>query len=174
MARLRNPRKDEYDEIFNFLERIFKYGEIGYNPSNAKKWFDAIDTEDILVMEEDNKIVSHVLMKPYRLYILGSIINGAEVGAVATDERYRGRGFAFTLLNESLQMMAERGYDISTLGGFRDRYARLGWERGGAVCTYVINNRSSRYAGNYKDVLLEKYDPSDDPMRRAINKAYEK
>ncbi|MGQ9515536.1 MAG: GNAT family N-acetyltransferase [Thermoproteota archaeon] len=173
MVKMRNARRDEYDEIFNLLVRVFNYEKFGYDLTNTKRWFNALDTSNILVMEEGGKIVSHVLIKPYRMRIRGSIIEGAEVGAVATDEEYRGRGFASTLLKEALRRMAERCYDISTLGGYRDRYARFGWENGGAVCTYTISSRSVRYAGDSKDLSLERYGSSDSTMRRKIIKAYE-
>ncbi len=168
MARMRNPRRDELDEVLALLNRVFHYEQIGYDPIKVRKFFDMLDTNDVLVMEEDGKIVSHVFMKPYRMSICGAILQGAEIGAVATDERYRGRGFASTLLKEALRQMGERGYDISTLGGYRDRYSRFGWEQGGAVRIYTINRRSVKCASDLSDVELSKYNPSDEVLRRII------
>jgi len=174
MARMRNPRRDELDEVLALLNRVFNYEQIGYDPIKVRKFFDMLETNDVLVMEEDGKIVSHVFMKPYRMSICGAILQGAEIGAVATEERYRGRGFASTLLKEALRQMGERGYDISTLGGYRDRYSRFGWEQGGAACIYKINRRSVRCASDFSDVELSKYDPSDEVLRRRIIESYER
>jgi predicted N-acetyltransferase YhbS len=173
MAKMRNPGRDKFDEVFDLLEKVFRYETVGYDVAHVREWLDVIDASDILVMEEDGNIVSNVLIEPYRLYVRGSILEGAEVGAVATDEGYRGRGFASALLQESLRLMTERGYDISTLGGYRDRYARWGWEQGGAVRTYSINGRSIRRAGDHNDVALGKYVPPDAAMRKAMIEAYE-
>ncbi|MBO3804148.1 MAG: GNAT family N-acetyltransferase, partial [Candidatus Brockarchaeota archaeon] len=174
MARMRNPRKEEIGEVFDLLDRVFQYERIGYSPERVREFFESIDESDVLVMEEDGKIVSQVFMKPYRMHVCGAVLLGAEVGGVATDERYRGRGFASALLEEAVRRMVERGYDISTLGGYRDRYARFGWERGGAMRVYAINGRSVRRAGDCSGVELRRYDPSDLEARRKVIWSYER
>jgi predicted N-acetyltransferase YhbS len=174
MAKMRNPRRDEFDEIFNLLNRVFQYEKIGCNPNHMREELEFFGTDNVLVMEEDGKIVSQVYIQPYKMYIYGTIMEGAEVREVATDEVYRGRGFASTLLIEAVRQMEERGYDISTLGGSRDRYLRWGWEHGGANRMYTISNRSIRYAGKYSNIKLSRYDPSDLAMKRSIIEAYER
>jgi len=170
---MRKSRRNEFDEIFDLIDGIFQYRKVGYDPASVRAMLGAMRADDILVMEEDGRIVSNVLMKPYRAYIGGAVLEGAEVGAVATDERYRGRGFASTLLKEAVRRMKERGYDISTLGGFRDRYVRWGWENGGAMCTYIITIRSIKGAGGQEGATLTKYEAPNPSVMRRIIKAYE-
>lgn len=174
MAKIRHPKKSEIDYIFDMCNRIFRYEKGGWNLNFIKKQFHAFDENDILVIEKNGKIVSHLYMKPYQINICGAILKGAEVGGVATEEKYRGRGFASSLLREAIYKMKERGLQISTLGGFRDRYARWGWERGGSSRTYIISDRSVRYAGNPKNIEIYKYTSSYINMRKRLVEAYEK
>jgi len=170
---MRKPQRDEFDEIFNLIDRAFQYEKAGYNPTSVKMMLGAMSTDDILVMEEDGKIVSNVLTKPYKAYIRGATLKGAEVSAVATDERYRGRGFASALLKEAVHRMRDKGYDISTLGGLRDRYSRWGWENGGAIRTYILTRRSIKRASNHEGVTLTKYDATNPSVKKKIIEAYE-
>jgi len=173
MAKMRNPRRDELDYLFNFSNRIFKYERGGWNLTFVRGQLEAFSMDDILVIEEDGRIVSGLYMKPYKVYICGAVLEGAEVGGVATDERYRGRGFASTILREAVRQMTARGCDISTLGGYRDRYARWGWEHGGTTRTYTITERSVRYAGDHSGIEMTMYEPPDPTLKRKIIKAYE-
>jgi predicted N-acetyltransferase YhbS len=174
MVKLRNPRNDELEEIFNLLNRVFHYEDVGLNPTFVKEQLKALTLENILVIEEDGRIVSHLFLKPYKVHVCGAILKGAEVGGVVTDEKYRKRGFAAALLKEAIHRMAEMGCDISTLGGYRNWYARWGWEHGGITKTYTLTDRSVREAGDRKVAELVKYKPPDPSLKSRIIKAYEK
>jgi len=73
---MRKPKRDEFDEIFDLIDRVFQYEKVGYNPTSVKRMLGAMRTDDILVMEEDGRIVSNVLTKPYRACIGGQSSKG--------------------------------------------------------------------------------------------------
>jgi len=69
--------------------------------------------------------------------------------------------------------MRDKGYDISTLGGLRDRYSRWGWENGGAIRTYILTSRSIKSASDHKGVALTRYEATNPTVKKRIIKAYE-
>ncbi len=141
---MRDPRtlkREEFDELLNMLIRIFRIDKQGYNLSYWRGVYDH-DLEDILVIEEDGRVVSHVSVFPFQISVRGSQLKVGEVGGVATDENYRRRGFASSLLKYSVEKMAREGYDLSSLGGYRDRYGRWGWELAGEEWVYTVDKRS--------------------------------
>jgi len=137
----RTLRREEFDELINMLNRIFRLEEHGHNLSFWRGVYDH-DLEDILVIEEDGRVVSHVSVFPFQISVRGSQLKVGEVGGVVTDEKYRMRGFASSLLKYSIEKMTQEGYDLSSLGGYRDRYGRWGWELAGEECVYTIDRRS--------------------------------
>ncbi|MEM2935609.1 MAG: GNAT family N-acetyltransferase, partial [Candidatus Bathyarchaeia archaeon] len=88
----RTLKREEFDELINMLCQIFRLDEQGYNLSFWRGLYDH-DLEDILVIEEDGRIVSHVSIFPLQVSVRGTNIKVGEIGGVATDEKYRMRGF---------------------------------------------------------------------------------
>jgi len=176
---MRGPRalrREEFDELLSMLNRIFRLDGEGYNLSFWRGVYDH-DLEDILVIEEDGRVVSHVSVLPLQISVRGSQLKVGEVGGVATDENYRMRGFASSLLKFSVEKMTREGYDLSSLGGYRDRYGRWGWELAGEECVYTVDRRSIQavkdtagveswqYAGDRSDLskIVELHD--GEPVR---------
>ena len=156
---MRGPRvlkKEEFDELLSMLNRIFRLSEEGHNLSFWRGVYDH-DLEDILVIEEDGRVVSHVSVFPFQISVRGSQIKVGEVGGVATDEKHRMRGFASSLLKYSIEKMTREGYDLSSLGGYRDRYGRWGWELAGEECVYTVDRRSIQAAKETAGVEFWQY-----------------
>ena len=155
---MRGPRalkREEFDELLNMLNRIFRLDE----QDNISFWRGVYDhdLEDILVIEEDGRVVSHVSVFPFQISVRGSQIKVGEVGGVATDEKHRMRGFASSLLKYSIEKMTREGYDLSSLGGYRDRYGRWGWELAGEECVYTVDRRSIQAAKETAGVEFWQY-----------------
>lgn len=70
---------------------------------------------EIYVIEEDNKIVSMLHLNPYQMRIGNAIYQTHYIVAVATDEKYRKRGYMARLLNHAMQVMADRGEPFTFL-----------------------------------------------------------
>lgn len=63
---------------------------------------------EIFVAEEDENIVAMLHLNPYTMRINDQIHSTNYIVAVATDERYRKRGFMSALLKRAMQVMYER------------------------------------------------------------------
>ena len=70
---------------------------------------------EIYVIEEDGKIVSMLHLNPYQMRIREKIYLTNYIVAVATDEKYRKRGYMAKLLNYAIQVMRDRGEPFTFL-----------------------------------------------------------
>src|SRR3989338_3727416 len=123
----------EFPELLRFLNRVFgphvQPGIEVLYPTFFRAVPEAL--ENLRVTHADGKIVSHTGVQVQEMAVDEATLKSGFVGAVATDPDYRGKGYASRLLTDAVRRMRDKGFDLSTLGGFRDYYARFGWELGG-------------------------------------------
>jgi predicted N-acetyltransferase YhbS len=75
----------------------------------------------------DGRVVSVVVMGP-RMFRFGPVsVPGMTVGPVATDEAFRGRGYAAMAMNDASRYMERNGILLADLQGNRKLYARFGY-----------------------------------------------
>lgn len=140
----RPAKKEEFEELMNLLDQVFRPGQKG----RMRAEYSHLDAEDkeqldnMIIIKEDGRIASHVAIIPLEIFVDGSVLKVGGIGQVATKEEYRGRGFASTILKHCLLKMQDKGYALSLLWGLRDRYGRFGWELGGKQYMYNLTQRS--------------------------------
>ena len=78
------------------------------------------------VVEQDGKIVTNAGMLVDRISIFGCGLTVACVGAVATHEEYRGRGYAGACFAELVEHARALGCDVMLVSGSRSLYLRAG------------------------------------------------
>lgn len=77
-----------------------------------------------LVIVEEGRPVSHILTTIDDLSLHGCRTRVASIGGVATEERWRNRGYAGAILAESLRRMEARGARVLIVSGDRSLYRR--------------------------------------------------
>lgn len=99
--------------------------------------------EDVLVAEEDNKIVAALSGIPYEVWLGGVKLPMLGLAGVANSLESRRQGYASKLCTEAIKRGREQGYVISVLYPFRfDFYRKLGWGAVGELIEYRINASS--------------------------------
>lgn len=90
--------------------------------------FETFAVESHILGYYDGRLVSHALwVTRYLQEGTNPIMRTAYIEAVATDEPYRNRGFAKSILNHLIGEIQD--YDLAALSPFRvEYYRRLGWE----------------------------------------------
>ncbi len=101
----RKLEREEYGKTREIWERIFTV--------DTQKFLDyyySVKTEqnEMHVLEEAGNLVSMLHLNPYDVRVNDSIYRLHYIVAVATDERYRKRGFMGRLLRESMRVMYDR------------------------------------------------------------------
>lgn len=109
---IRKLRKEEHDCTRALWEEIF--------PEDTKEFLDyyysvKVAENEIYVIEEDDRIVSMLHLNPYEMRVKEQIYHTHYIVAVATDVKYRRRGYMATLLNHVMKIMQERGEPFTFL-----------------------------------------------------------
>lgn len=100
--KLRLLNTEEHGKTRELWEKVF--------PEDTKAFLDyyyfiKTRSNQIYVIEEDEKIVSMLQLNPYQIRIEGQTFPGNYIIAVATEKEYRGRGYMRALLIRSLNDM---------------------------------------------------------------------
>ena len=122
---------DRIDELIQLCNRIFRSsgGDMG---AEYPLVFDRGQPDNMRVILEDGKIVSHIGLCIRDASILGRTLRTASIGAVCTDPEHRNRGHAWALLNDCLIRSQEQGVHVILISGDRSLYRRFGGCRPGS------------------------------------------
>lgn len=132
----RHATKEESQEIIRLATKVFK-------PNMGKQFirlFSPDNHEHQMVAEDQGNIVAAV--NYYHTHVdtsIGSLSVGS-IGAVCTEETYRGQGISSTLLNLAETKMMEEGVDFCIISGDGPLYQRFGARDVGAMSRYIIKD----------------------------------
>jgi GNAT superfamily N-acetyltransferase len=88
--------------------------------------FDRGNREHLRVVAADGKVVCHVGFTERPANLAGCRVDVACIGAVATLEEYRGRGYASLAFQDACDVAASDGIDVMLISGGRGLYTRVG------------------------------------------------
>jgi len=144
---VRKLAPEQHEDLLRFLERSFQH-ERGFFEREMPHWYADVTAccESSNVILSKGKIVSHVGLYPIEVSADGVSLTVGGIGAVATAPEERGHGYMSRLLQHVIEIMRQRGYPISWLGGDRQRYGTYGWELAGLTYHLTFSNRSLDWA----------------------------
>ncbi|MGI6295347.1 MAG: GNAT family N-acetyltransferase [Armatimonadota bacterium] len=133
----RNPKKTE-------LQRAIEVAAVAFPDTPLEEWAsffemvaEVFGLRYILVVEDEGLIVSTLVCRPAPVYINGSPVSHAAVGAVATVPEARCKGFASEMMRESVRLLRSDKIYLSSLWPFSYPYYRkFGWEVGSETRNY--------------------------------------
>ncbi len=99
-----------------------------------------------LALRCDGKIVSVVGVYPFQWQVGQTVLNVAGIGGVSVHPDYRRRGYMHELMTLARDEVRSGDYELSFLGGQRQRYAYYGWEKAGTTIHAHISEVSLRHA----------------------------
>ncbi|MEE1315017.1 MAG: GNAT family N-acetyltransferase [Faecalimonas sp.] len=110
--KLRKLKREEHNRTRALWEAVF--------PEDTPAFLDyyyAVKAQEneIYVIEKDGEIVSMLHLNPYPMWVGEQMYEVHYIVAVATDPRYRRRGYMASLLNYALRVMKERGEPFTFL-----------------------------------------------------------
>ncbi|MGN1443298.1 MAG: GNAT family N-acetyltransferase [Acutalibacteraceae bacterium] len=129
---------DDYDELLRFENRVFKTSFTKIMPKIYRDKEKCTDSH--IVIKDNGKIIAALAYYDTKLILGDSEIKALGVGSVAVDKKHRGRGLMKTLLEEADKLAIEKGAQIAVLSGYRQRYSRFGFEKGGIHHTFTLSN----------------------------------
>ena len=124
---IRGATEGDVAEIVDLAATVFvtesrpRYASQHYEDSSYK-------THQSRVCVVDGKIVSHVRVSERAMRIGSKVVKLGGIGMVATLEEHRHRGYASALMQDAVDYMRDRGYDLGMLlTSIQPFYAQFGW-----------------------------------------------
>lgn len=116
-------------------------------------------TRELLV---DHKVLSRLLVIDYQMRIGSAQVKMGGIGDVATKIEHRMKGYARKLMEDSVEYMKNKGYDVSVLFGIPDFYHKFGYSHCLPEYKLIIRTKnaeaSKSLAGKYKVRQIQKKD----------------
>ncbi len=174
--KIENPYPEDFLSIQEMLEDSYSRGRnwfpLKYPYFHQRENFDYSNT---FIIRDGKKILSLVRIFPLNFVIRGEKVKAGGIGSVATRPEERGKGYMRILLNHCIELMKERGYAFSILGGDRQRYNYFGYETCGYSFTFLLTLRSLEKSGLVKkEIKMERLVEKKDEILQKIKEGYEK
>lgn len=140
---IRTVHIQEFTEFVRLLDRSYGEGVGAFERMDPRIYQPTAEACACFhVLEHDGHIVSHVGIYPIEVSVCGMELTIGGIGGVATAPEERGHGYMSRLLRHAIDVMRERHYPLSWLGGNRQRYNAFGWERAGIDYHVTLTRRS--------------------------------
>jgi predicted N-acetyltransferase YhbS len=157
------PQTDDHSEsLYQLLNDVWEDGVAFYRDHYVGNSHYHHEVSRIAVLK--NEVVSHWGVWGYDMRVGSTLLRTGGVGAVATREQYRKRGFMTQLGEASLNTMQKAGYDLSVLQGFTSNYARFGYVRAWNNTSYDVQVDEINIDGqtpSFTRIELNKNDAAD-------------
>lgn len=129
-------------EAIALANRVFRKdgGDMGkdypllFSPENA---------QNVLCIEVDGKIVSIFGLLFREIQIFSANLRSVLVGSVCTDERYRGRGYSTSLMNEAGRISMENDVPLMLISGDNSVYRKFGAVDAGVYYAHFVDTQNS-------------------------------
>ena len=141
----RLARPGEFEELMDFIDRVFRPGQKGrfilqrqypHLFQNRRSYL----ARNILLRDR-GEIVGSVAVHPVDIRLEGIVLRAGGIGQVGAHPERRGEGIMSALLKDAIERMYRGGCAISVLGGDRQRYGWFGWEHGGVRNRFTLTSR---------------------------------
>lgn len=129
MEKPRGTKESEFESVLKLINQIFRINR-GYESTMEQEFpllLTRSNADNMRIIKEDGKPVSCVNFVERNILIDGNEILTASIGAVCTNEKYRGKGYSSLLLEDVEKKMYEDGVDLALVSGTRALYQRRGY-----------------------------------------------
>lgn len=156
----RIPSERELATVFSFLNQNLRPGATWSIASEYPTALTPANLGNIRIITEQNKIVSHAVLKPLVIKSPTIIFKVGAIGSVVTDSNYRGQGLSTRILNECLAEAKKQDCDIAMLWtNLYDFYRKIDFELAGFEESIVIDQEFSTPSDQLKFMKGTKVSP---------------
>lgn len=146
LSRPHGTRPEDRARMLDLVNQVFlrSKGKAGDMAVHFPVLFADENLENCRIITADGRPVSHIAYLPRDAVVGPATIAVALIGAVCTDEQYRGRGLATRILDDCEERMRRSGVDVVVISGRRGLYTRRGARRAGICRTFQLTEDSPR------------------------------
>lgn len=154
-------QREELPELIALLNRVFRPSG-GDMRANYPRHVGANNLDNLRVIKEGGRIVSHVGVSIRGVLLAGVATRVAGVGAVATDEQARGKGYASQLMEDAIRRSRAAGADIMLISGDDGVYKRLHAVECGRFKSLTLTRKQiDKQTGNHYSVTVAEASEED-------------
>lgn len=163
----RPPETHELKQVVDFLDANLRQDLKWTITSEYPTALTQNNIHNMSIITEDEKIVSHAVLKTLIIKTPFAIFKVGAIGSVVTDPNYRQRGHSRKNIERCIQMAEEQQCDIVVLWTDQfDFYRKLGFELAGFDYSYVIESAKPIKNKNLRFESGNNVDPA------ALNRLY--
>lgn len=156
----RPPKNEEFPEVLTFLNESLRNGMSWSISDEYPTTISEGNIQNLCIIREEQKIVSHALVKPVLVKTRRGIFKIGCIGSVVTDESYRNQGLSQTVLNQCLENLSRQGCELALLWtDLYEFYRKLGFELAGSEVSLIVGQAMPKQNPNLKIVQNNKVDP---------------
>ena len=163
------------NEIITFINQVFdvEFREIMGKVYQSKEEFESYHH----LVKEDGKIMAAVGVYEQTFVVGSSKLKTGCIGSVSVSNEARGKGYMKLLMKKADEDMRKNHVAIAMLCGLRNRYGFYGYQMGGQVYEFQMEEENIRHTigwGEDTAVQLIPVESEDDPALDAIYELYQK
>ncbi|CAG7644600.1 GNAT family N-acetyltransferase [Paenibacillus allorhizosphaerae] len=165
MVQFRTARPEDIPAMVALSDRVFRKPHQTSMGQAYSLLFSNENAGNMLIAEEDGKIVTVVGLLPSEISIAGCTLRVLSMGSVCTDADYRGKDYAGTLVRMSIEKCEREGVHLLLVSGNRTLYRRNGCYEAGLIRHFTPTAEQARHAAennNSSQAETVEYDEARD------------
>lgn len=143
MVQFRTARPEDIPAMVTLSDRVFRKPHQTSMGQAYSLLFSKENAGNMLIAEEDNKIVTVVGLLPSEISVSGCTLRVLSMGSVCTDADYRGKDYAGTLVRMSIEKCEREGFHLLLVSGNRTLYRRNGCYETGMIRHFTLTAESA-------------------------------
>ena len=157
----RSPAAHEFSEVVEFLNQNLRVSNPWPISSEYPTALSANNIHNMSIIVEDEKILSHAVLKPMIVKTPHCIFKVGGIGSVVTDPNHRQKGLSSKNVENCMLLAKQQECDMTILWTDQfDFYRRFGFELAGIEQTYVLENNFPIKNNKLKFLSNTKVDPA--------------
>ncbi|MBC7464368.1 MAG: GNAT family N-acetyltransferase [Bdellovibrio sp.] len=157
----RSPEAHEFSNVVDFLDHNLRQKNSWTITSEYPTALSTNNIHNMSIITEDEKVVSHAVLKPIIVKTPFCIFKLGAIGSVVTDPDHRNQGLSTKNIENCIEMAKKQDCDMVILWTSQfDFYRKFGFELAGYEETYVLETARPIKNKNLRIVNDNKVDPA--------------
>lgn len=157
----RSPEAHEWSRVVDFLNAQLRQNNAWTIASEYPTAFSTNNIHNMSIITEDEKIISHAVLKTLIVKTPHAIFKVGAIGSVVTDPDYRQQGHSRKNIEKCIQLAQEQDCDLVILWTDQfEFYRKMGFELAGFEHSYIIDKPQALKNKNLRLVSGNNVDPA--------------
>ena len=147
----RPPKENEYPQVRSFLDQELRPGSQWTLASEYPTAINIANIHNMRIITDEQKVLSHAVMKPLILRTPLAIFKVAAIGSVVTDSQHRNQGLSRKILDNCIVEASKQECDIAMLWtDLYEFYQKLDFELAGTEMSFVFEQEFAQPVADLK------------------------